>query len=65
LLPKTARVVFDVIDPDKRPVMADADSQSFRNVVSVEIKSNPDIQHTLLFDPGHGLDERLIQEQFV
>jgi len=65
LLPKTARVVFDVIDPDKRPVMADADSQSFRNVVSVEIKSNPDIQHTLLFDPGHGLEERLIQEQFV
>src|SRR6056300_434305 len=65
LLPKTAQVVFDVIDPDKRPVMADADSQSFRNVVSVEIKSNPDIQHTLLFDPGHGLEERLIEEQFV
>ena len=27
LLPKTAVVRFDVIDPDKRPVMADADSR--------------------------------------
>ena len=27
LLPKTAKVRFDVLDPEKRPVMADADSQ--------------------------------------
>ena len=39
LLPKTAVVRFDVIDPDKRPVMADADSRSVANVVSVEIRS--------------------------
>ena len=56
LLPKTAVVRFDVIDPDKRPVMADADSRSVANVVSVEIRSEPDIAHRILFDPGHGLD---------
>jgi len=65
LLPKKARVRFDVLDAEKRPVMADADAQSVKNVVSVEIRSEPDIQHRILFDPGHGLEERLIREQFV
>lgn len=65
LLPKTAVVRFDVIDPDKRPVMADADSRSVANVVSVAIRSEPDIAHRILFDPGHGLDERLLREQFT
>lgn len=65
LLPKSAVVRFDVIDPDKRPVMADADSRSVGNVVSVEIRSEPEIVHRILFDPGHGLDERLLREQFT
>ena len=65
LLPKTAQVRFDVLDPSKRPVMADADSRSAGKVVTVEITSEPAIRHRILFDPGHGLEERLIQEQFV
>jgi len=65
LLPKTAVVRFDVLEPDKRPVMADADSRSVRDVVSVTIRSEPGVRHRILFDPGHGLDERLIREQFV
>jgi len=64
LLPKAAVVRFDVIDPAKRPVMADADGKSVRDVASVEIRSEPDVQHRILFDPGHGLEERLISEQF-
>ena len=65
LLPKTALVRIDVEDPVKRPVMADADSRSVRDVVTVQIRSAPEIEHRILFDPGHGLEERLIQEQFV
>ena len=65
LLPKKAVVRFDVIDGGKRPVMADADGKSVRDVVSVEIRSNPLVQHKILFDPGHGLEERLIREQFA
>lgn len=66
LLPRTALVRFDVLDPDKRPVMADADSRSsVRDVASVEVRSEPGVSHRLLFDPGHGLEERLIGEQFV
>ncbi len=65
LLPKRAVVRFDVIDSAKRPVMADADGESVRDVSSVEIRSEPTIKHRILFDPGHGLEERLIREQFV
>jgi NAD+ kinase len=64
LLPKSARVRFDVIEPNRRPVMADADSRSVRNVQWVEVASEPTIAHRLLFDPGHGLEERLLREQF-
>ena len=65
LLPKTAHVRFDVLEPDKRPVMADADSISIMDIDWVEIRSDPDIRHRILFDPGHGLEERLIAEQFT
>jgi len=65
LLPKMAQVRVDVLEPEKRPVMAEADSRSIRNVVSVEIQSEPAIVHRILFDPGHGLEERLISEQFA
>ena len=65
LLPKGALVQFDVLEPEKRPVMADADGVSHRDVVTVEIRSEPSIAHEILFDPGHGLEERLISEQFT
>lgn len=66
ILPKTARVRFDVLDAEKRPVMADADSRSsVRDVVAVEIWSVAEQRHRLLFDPGHGLEERLTREQFT
>ena len=64
LLPKMAKVRFDVLESDKRPVMAEADSRSIRNVSTVEIQSEPSVVHRILFDPGHGLEERLISEQF-
>ena len=65
LLPKTSIVRIDVLDNKKRPVMADADSVSFKNVKKVEISSETKIKHKILFNQGQGLDERLIQEQFV
>jgi len=65
LLPKSADVLFEVLEPDKRPVSAVADSTEVRDVVAVRIVSEPKIAHKLLFDPGHGLEERLLREQFV
>ena len=64
LLPSGATVRFDVIDAAKRPVMAEADSVSFKDIDWVEIQSERSISHKILFDPGHGLEERLISEQF-
>ena len=65
LLPKSVVVRFEVLDPEKRPVRADADSRPVPDVVSVEVWSEPKVQHRILFDPGHGLEERLIVEQFA
>ncbi|MBO6899003.1 MAG: NAD kinase [Shimia sp.] len=65
LLPKQATVTFEVLEPNKRPVMAHADSRAIENVAAVEIRSDESIAHRILFDPGHGLEERLIREQFV
>ncbi len=64
LLPKSAVVRIEVVEAPKRPVMADADSRSVKGVASVEIRSEPAVEHRILFDPGHGLEERLLREQF-
>ena len=65
LLPKAARMTFEVREAEKRPVNAVADSTEVRDAVRIEVESRPDIVHTILFDPGHGLEERLIREQFA
>ena len=65
ILPASATVRFDVLEPDKRPVMADADSRGLDSVLWVEIRSEETVSHRILFDPGHGLEERLMREQFV
>ena len=65
LLPKSVLVRIEVLDPQKRPVRADADTRAVPNVVTVEIRSESKVRHRILFDPGHGLEERLIVEQFA
>lgn len=65
LLPIRAKVRFEVLEAEKRPVQAVADGNEARTVEWVEIAIAPEISHRLLFDPGHGLEERLIREQFV
>ena len=64
ILPMAATIRFQVLDAEKRPVNAIADSTEARDVVSVDISSAGDVSHILLFDPGHGLEERLLSEQF-
>ena len=65
LLPEGAVVRFEVLESGKRPVMADADSRAAARVREVEVRSEKGVRHRLLFDPGHGLQERLLREQFV
>lgn len=65
LLPRTATVKIEVLENFKRPVSATADFNEVRDVVEVEIKEAPEIALRLLFDAGHGLEERILSEQFT
>lgn len=65
LLAHTARVEFTVLDPDKRPIAATADSTEVANVAAVTVTEAADISLTLLFDPEHDLEERILKEQFA
>lgn len=65
ILPLETEVVFEVIEPDKRPVSATADHVEVRDVTRVEVAAAPNVELRLLYDPGHGLEERLIREQFA
>jgi NAD+ kinase len=64
VLSSKATILFETLEIEKRPVSAVADSVEIENVLRVFIKSNKEVKHKLLFDPGHGLEERLISEQF-
>lgn len=65
LLPFHAKVTLEVLDPERRPVSATADNIEVRDAAQVDVELDEAITHTLLFDPGHGLEERLIREQFA
>ena len=65
LLPSTAAVLFEVLEAEKRPVAAVADSTEVRNVISVAVSEDRSIAVTILFDPDQGLSERIIAEQFT
>ena len=64
VLPRNALIEFNIINADKRPVSALADNFEVKNVKKVVVHTENGISHSLLFDPGHGLKERLLKEQF-
>ena len=65
LLPSTAQVLFEVLEADKRPVAAVADFTEVRDVVAVSVREDRSRAAMILFDPGQGLSERIIVEQFT
>lgn len=65
LLNHMSSVTFEVLEADKRPVSAVADFTEVRDVVSVTIYEERSISLSLLFDPEHNLEERILKEQFV
>lgn len=65
LLSGHAKVRFDVLDPDKRPVSASADNSEIQDLISIEIQQDVETTLTLLFDEDHGLAEKILQEQFA
>jgi NAD+ kinase len=64
LLPHSAQVRIEVLEPEHRAVSAACDNLETRDVLAVDIKEDASTELTLLFDPGHALDERILREQF-
>ena len=65
LLRADTEVRLEILDPYKRPVSATADSHEVRNVLEVRVRESREHTVTLLFDPEHNLEERILNEQFV
>jgi len=65
LLKADTEIHFQVLDPYKRPLSVTADSHEVRDVVAVTIRESPEHTVTLLFDPEHHLEERILSEQFL
>lgn len=65
LLSDSARVRFEIIEPERRSVYATADYTEAHKVVQVDIAQHPTQELKLLFDPEHNLEERIISEQFA
>lgn len=64
ILRNSAVVTFIADESEKRPVSAVADNVEFKNVVEVTVREDRSHKVTMLFDPGHGLEERVLNEQF-
>ena len=65
ILPSSARVTFEVLDHYKRSVSATADAFEVRDVLRVDAHEARDLELTMLFDPAHSLEERILNEQFL
>ena len=64
LLPHPAKVTFEVLEPDKRPVSAVADNVEVRRVARVHVAEDRSQPLVMLFDAGRSLEERVLTEQF-
>ena len=58
-------VKFEILDHYKRPVSATADGSEVRDVVEVAVRESREKTVTLLFDPEHNLEDRILNEQFA
>jgi NAD+ kinase len=65
VLPYRAKVRFEALELDKRPVSAVADALEVRNVLSVDVAEDRSVGMVMLFDAGRNLDERILTEQFL
>ena len=65
ILRSQVSVTFEILDHYKRPVSATADSFEVRDVVEVTVRESCERTMTMLFDPEHNLEERIINEQFA
>lgn len=49
----------------RRVAISGADSTEIRDVVEVTVQEALDERYTVMFDPEHNLEERILNEQFA
>lgn len=64
LLPRQSIVSLFILESEKRPVSAFADSHEIKNVSAIQIYERSDIHMSILFNKNASLDERILKEQF-
>lgn len=64
LIPNQSTVVFEVLEPGKRPVNAVADHTEVKSVIKVTVRESRSLTATIMFDANHSWDERILAEQF-
>lgn len=64
LLNHDSSISLTIMEHKKRPVNAVADFTEFQDVAEVVISEQRKLGVSLLFDPEHNLEERIIKEQF-
>lgn len=65
LLPHRAKVRFEALEVEKRPVSAVADGLEVHNIISVDVAEDRSVAMVMLYEAGRNLDERILTEQFI
>jgi NAD+ kinase len=65
ILRSDSEIEVEILDADKRPVSVTADAHEVRDVALVNVREAREHAVTLLFDPDHNLEERILNEQFA
>ena len=64
LINSKSKVVFIILDEKKRSVNVSADFKEIKDIKKVEIEEDRSIKLSLLFDPDHNFDKKVLKEQF-
>ncbi len=65
LLPHRAKVRFEALEVEKRPVSAVADGLEVRDIMAVDVGEDLTVAMVMLYEAGRNLDERILTEQFL
>ncbi len=65
LVPNSVNIKLEVQTPEQRPVKLTADQRLIHKVHTVQVTLDTSTPYTLLFDPNHHLEERILHEQFL
>ena len=64
LINSKSKVTFIILDEKKRSVNVSADFKEIKDIKKVEVREDRTVRLSLLFDPDHNFDKKVLKEQF-